>query len=77
MMDWQPIETAPKGKAILVYDPSHDHPRVAQWMTAMDDGEGAWIYARKLSWQEPMMGKALSFIVVDPTHWMPLPEPPK
>lgn len=76
-MEWQPIETAPKDKTIVVFDPNQQTTRVVEWMTAMEDGEGAWIYAAKRAWEEPMKGEAIAFYVSSPTHWMPLPEPPK
>lgn len=70
-MDWQPIETAPKDQSILVYGVwqselggSTDEPCI--WMAwfsyDMWHVEGTDYYA---------------CYVINPTHWMPLPQPPK
>lgn len=70
---WRPIASAPEDRAVLIWDRRTGAPRVAQLCTAIEDGETAWVYARRLSWEgEP----ALAFIAGDPTHWMPLPLPP-
>lgn len=73
-MDWQPIETAPRdGSLIMVANPNS-----GVWM--------AWYKAVYQSgfcpnnpWQSAMLNhdhlsKNGSWI---PTHWMPLPDPPK
>ena len=57
MIDWQPIETAPKDWTdILAYD-GHS-------IFIACFGVGEWL----LTWGEDTM---------HPTHWKPLPEPPK
>lgn len=71
-MDWQPIETAPKGEpkpygagprilglAVKEWGASHN---IVYWSYYKDTTKGAWKgpYA---NWT--------------PTHWMPLPEPPE
>ena len=81
-MDWQPIETAPRdGTEVLLWCAPHsdmemDSIFAAAWVTdagdekrpystwiipQADDKEGGW--ADTLRWM--------------PTHWMPMPEPPK
>lgn len=76
--DWQPIETAPKdGTKILGFEP---HPTITpkeptfrcvcmRWNDTKWRGHGrptfAWVTAESGS------------LVYDPTHWMPLPSPPK
>lgn len=68
-MIWQPIETAPKdGKPILAFWPSMD-----DWDGVTNEYEcrtwwsgGAWHTPFEFSDQHQC-----------PTHWMPLPEPPK
>lgn len=66
--EWRPIETAPKtGEKILVYRPAHDcgHIHVVgedYWGTTMFNPEGCWMRSRQ---------------DCQPTHWMPLPKPPK
>ncbi len=59
---WQPIATAPKDTDILGWD-GHDM-RVTVWMTR-PGGAG---------WFEQTDRYEIYFW--DPTHWMPLPEPP-
>ena len=70
MTSWQPIETAPKdGRDILVWQPSglfegrRGVIRTANWATA--NGLGAFRV------------NAHSFVRLDPTRWMPLPDPPE
>lgn len=66
--EWQPIETAPKtGEKFLVYRPAHDGdyiPVVGEdyWGSNMFNPEGCWMRSRS---------------DCPPTHWMPLPKPPK
>lgn len=62
MTDWQPIETAPRdGKTLLMWAPGF--------------GLGALVlYWMNDYWREPANGLGLK---VEPTHWMPLPPPPR
>jgi Protein of unknown function (DUF551) len=62
MSEWQPIETAPNGEPILLGFPRKLHSVVGH----MEDGV----------WGE--FAASFDFLVfpVQPTHWMPLPEPP-
>ena len=79
MTKWQPIETAPKeivsrttsaeyGHYILAYPARGGVSRVRWWQTADKDFEGWERYQNFLD-----DGGCASH----PTHWMPLPEPPK
>ena len=72
--EWQPIETAPKGPWIIGTD--GDHVRPMAWETKCDDDEytgwcgactvdGGMLYTNHVE---------LGFA---PTHWQPLPEPPR
>jgi len=82
-MEWQPIETAPKdGTEVIVihytaYDggmrPTVDGPFTAsfcsnRWRSSWD-GEEVVEY---MDW-----GGTDYKDIMSPTHWMPLPEPPK
>jgi hypothetical protein len=61
---WQPIETAPERRAVLVW-----HPGL---------GMGGWNVMRRdgKTWRETAHdGRALKE-GYEPSHWMPLPEPP-
>jgi hypothetical protein len=61
MSDWQPIETAPKdGTRVLIA-----HTNV--WMAV------AWFWPCNMHWTEDT---ASGMKLNDPTHWMPLPDPP-
>lgn len=64
-MEWQPIETAPKqdGKHVLLFGDGDDFEEcvIVGWW---DVDRDRWM---------PFHGYAQ----VNPTHWMPLPEPPK
>lgn len=61
--DWQPIETAPERDAVLVHHASY-------WgALACKHEDGSW-----WRWRAPVGNEPLNF---RPTHWMPLPEPPK
>jgi hypothetical protein len=62
-MNWQPIETAPKDKWVLVYEPDWPHLMVAKWVC-----DNMWKYARE---------NGGVYLTCCPTHWMQLPEPPK
>jgi hypothetical protein len=78
-MNWQPIETAPKGATPS--NPSGEHwilccdasgqMRVARWCMEYPYSEGCWMFA-----YEP--DDYIDGIqTIEPTHWMPLPEAPK
>ena len=61
-MKWGPIDTAPQdGRFVLLFDPD---PNIQEfWIAQYDDGRW-WIQDRE-------------YTAYAPTHWMPLPEPPK
>jgi hypothetical protein len=68
---WQPIETAPTNQSILIFVPTWEHYGPGIYRAILVDmGTGrhwlttAWAIGRDL--QDGY----------DPTHWMPLPEPP-
>ena len=67
MTEWQDIKTAPKDADILLYASITNEQFVAFWGTCIEDCDGAWVFARS---------PGVSFIVRNPTHWMPLPAPP-
>jgi hypothetical protein len=88
MSEWQPIETAPKGGfpqgftgRRLVTDPAWvEPPTILAW-----DGRQLqvvywdWYYAEGGNGYTPGCSAWVSpdGERVEPTHWMPLPEPPK
>ena len=68
LSEWQPIETAPKdGTDILVMTGETMH--VVRWINIHGDFD-YWAVDDNKHGPFTLRGKA-------PTHWMPLPEPPK
>lgn len=65
MSEWQPIETAPTDREIIVAN--HESVRTAQHMTAIEDGSTAWVIAR---------GHNFAVLFDSPTHWMEKPALP-
>lgn len=65
-MNWQPIETAPKedDACILVWCPNGVGRMVVTWQSEDFVVGGGWFGVE-------------DFTLFHPTHWMPLPEPPK
>ena len=62
---WQPIETAPEYKAVLIYVPPFDP------MQGVRSGRyGTWMVGA-----QSFVGRDLP-VGYRPTHWMPLPAPP-
>lgn len=73
MSEWQPIETAPKdGTRVLVSLWAWDDPATGDRLTEI-------VYWGGDDWRNgyPDDVDAFANTVNPPTHWMPLPEPPK
>lgn len=64
MMEWRPIGTAPLRTVVLVYD------KYEKICTAWGEQ-----YSDHVGWIPHPPDAESDFIY--PTHWMPLPEPPK
>lgn len=73
MSDWQPIDTAPKdGSWVLLWLPSPRSYLVkARWLDSEEYVDDIWH-----EWQQ-QGGDRVRCILPGPTHWMPLPKPPK
>lgn len=75
-MNWQPIESAPKdGTYILVSNPAAGGSWVAHWFPVAVSGykfDQPWRSVMLNHWHIPEKTR-----YVPPTHWMPLPPPPK
>ena len=70
---WQPIETAPKdGTPVIVYPPLWRDVTIS--MACFDMDRGA-VYSRPF-WRHLDADSAMSRDN-QPTHWMPMPEPPE
>lgn len=74
MNEWQPIETAPEDQSVLIYIPNAEHY-----------GEGVYRALRKETvkkgvfiWMTTGLRHGSDLLRRDyqPTHWMPLPDPP-
>jgi hypothetical protein len=90
MSEWQPIETAPRHeegrKAIIdVWAVTDDLESARFYFGAsmcgvkdehMWQGRVCGVYWRNGAWR-PISGLQMHALTVTPTHWMPLPEPPK
>ena len=72
MTDWQTIETAPKdGTSILLY---------GYWegeIHSIEDEKNIWMAQYTYGDWLINGGDYYGSYVRNPTHWMPLPEPPK
>lgn len=69
-LQWRPIETAPRnGTPILAYEP-HREPCVEH---AASDETVAVVHWSGRVWADPLYDMTG---LDNPTHWMPLPEPP-
>ena len=65
MSKWKPIETAPRGKKILIYDPTEtDDPVRLAWYSYEPDGDSV-----EKAWND-------GYQVFYPTHWLPIPALP-
>jgi hypothetical protein len=73
MSEWQDIASAPKdGTPILIFVPgSAQEVKEAWWALQYEGGPGYW------STPTGPAGRGYVILPEAPTHWMPLPEPPK
>lgn len=69
MSEWQPIETAPKTGVVVILGHPGSASETAAWY---GDGNVPGWYSED-SWKSQFN----SWVAFPPTHWMPLPEPPK
>ena len=72
MSEWQPISTAPKDMGfLLAYNADRRvHGLVCWWPGGGWNGDGCWGWDKEpIAWSRQRGNQ--------PTHWMPLPEPPQ
>lgn len=79
MSEWQPIETAPKDGTLVLLTIG-THTGVGRWAvisrrdTLNDTDDDVAVFDYEFGWRSPndkrINGK-------QPTHWMPLPQPPE
>lgn len=81
MNNWQPIETAPKdGTPILIYEPFSEYIDegiyIVEWRTeryvVRSSSYKCWVVQH--TYQDEQGGEVT---IDNPTHWIPLPEPPE
>ena len=65
-MNWQPIDTAPKDTTLLLWNPCYGKPVTGHLITG--DLWSAFAPGVPMLFQKHLE---------KPTHWMPLPAPPK
>lgn len=68
-MDWLPIESAPKDGSFILLFSSGDGVNMARWGVPEPFGD-------EKAWTTPSEGPGYSSEIENPTHWMPLPNPP-
>lgn len=85
---WKPIETAPRdGTCFQARIPGHGSDNVIAWVDGLlnsaDKDCGGWQFVSEQeppdSWTDGICWTVNADGVpsIEPTHWMPLPEPPK
>ncbi len=75
MADWQPMDTAPEGDHCVVIDMWAQGRRITDcsWgKPTYGDGVYGWVHCDGRDCDGPVYER-----VVNPTHWQPLPDPPK
>jgi hypothetical protein len=73
MMEWQPIETAPKDRNILVCEADGKVSVASHTLQHFPRAKPSWVGMCR---DEFVFDEAEGMIWFEPTHWMPLPEPP-
>jgi len=63
VLSWQPIETAPRDKLLLMFVPEQSIYIGEAWTDHTSEDNDAFFYVLELG-------------EIYPTHWMPLPAPP-
>jgi hypothetical protein len=78
-MEWQPIETAPKDvDRILIADAGAvEVGEWVPWTTYVSDLQAGWRDAKYEDGDEWGSKRTFDQNKRQPTHWMPLPSPPK
>jgi len=75
LMEWQPIETAPKGPTILLYSPN-----LKEFSMRYRNINVAWWVSTQITeyWGTAVFFDGRSHVqhIHNPTHWMPLPDVP-
>lgn len=74
MTEWKTIESAPRDREVLLWVPAVAVPYMPEFYSAP-------AYCISACWDSAAYGWWSSVVTgdreINPTHWMPLPEPPK
>lgn len=76
MSEWQPIETCPEATIVLLYADTSE-PAFRNWRIATGSKHHRDYPTYENESQFHWGGRNLMKWELHPTHWMPLPEPPK
>lgn len=75
MTEWQPIESAPTNQSVLVYIPNTEHYGEGIYRAILVDTRPE---LREPHWTSTALHSGRDILGdYQPTHWMPLPDPPK
>lgn len=76
---WQPIETAPVNQSVLVYIPNAEHYGEGIYRAIWIESNYEWLSPEQYPrhWQTTGLHCGRDCCSQLPTHWMPLPEPPR
>lgn len=77
-IEWQPIKTAPKDETrVLLWCSDSRSVECGYWSTSLwvTRPEGSILGAQKGAWI--IYEQRSDTLELNPSHWMPLPEPPK
>jgi hypothetical protein len=72
MGEWQPIETAPKNRPVLLWEKEAKCATVGVWNDRYTEPWHALVHGDAAPWND--LDRAPTF---EATHWMPLPDPPQ
>ena len=70
MSEWQKIETAPKYEEVMVWPYPTGYCMTAELGIPTNGKEYGWYFTVEDSY-------GVNYYKCTPTHWMPIPEPPK
>lgn len=68
---WQPIETAPKDKSVLLYDSNRKEKYCGRWDKQKYNKKPNPYWEKYARYSDIVYQRTYP-----PTHWMPLPQPP-
>lgn len=76
MIEWQPIETAPRDGTEIILMLGAENGKLLAWISSFIDTETfshGKLIRKSQHWQMPMWAVSRE---LEPTHWMPIPKAP-